>query len=69
MKKKGYVKNELEIYQLQKQLKILFEGTQLFIIESPNKENIQKCKNNSVWATTIANSNLLNQAFNNNINF
>ena len=66
MKKKGYVKNELEIYQLQKQL---FEGTQLFIIESPNKKNIQKCKNNSVWATTIANSNLLNQAFNNNINF
>ena len=55
------VQKSLTTYQLQKQL---LEGSQFFIIKSSNTENIQKSKNNSVWATTIANSNRLNQAFN-----
>ena len=41
----------------------LIEGSQFFIIKSSNKENIEKSKKNSVWATTIMNSNKLNEAF------
>ena len=48
-------------YQLQKQL---IEESQFYIVRSSNAENIQKSKNKSIWATTIANSYKLNQAFN-----
>lgn len=41
----------------------LIEGSQFFIIKSSNKENIEKSKKNSVWATTFMNSNKLNEAF------
>ena len=51
----------LTSYQLQKQL---IEESQFYIVRSSNAENIQKSKNKSIWATTIANSNKLNQAFN-----
>jgi len=47
-------------YQLQKQL---MEGSQFIIIKSSNVENIEKSKNHLVWATTISNTNRLNQAF------
>ena len=56
------IQDPLISYQLQKQL---IEGSQFFIIKSSNVENIQKSKNNSVWATTKSNSSRLNQAFNN----
>ena len=42
----------------------LIEGSQFFIIKSSNKENIEKSKKNSVWATTASNSKKLNEAFN-----
>ena len=51
----------LTSYQLQKQL---IEESQFYIVRSSNAENIQKSKNKSIWATTIANSYKLNQAFN-----
>ena len=41
----------------------LIEGSQFFIIKSSNKENIEKSKKKSVWATTLVNSNKLNEAF------
>ena len=41
----------------------LLEGSQFFIIKSSNRENIEKSKKNSVWATTLVNSNKLNDAF------
>ena len=41
----------------------LIEGSQFFIIKSANKENIEKSKKHSVWATTITNSRKLNEAF------
>ena len=41
----------------------LIEGSQFFIIKSYNKENIEKSRKHSVWATTISNSNKLNEAF------
>ena len=54
------------LYQLQNQNRgfSLIEGSQYFIIKSSNKENIEKSKKNAVWATTIANSKKLNDAFN-----
>ena len=55
------VLDPLKSYQLQKQL---MEGSQFYIIKSSNVENIEKSKTHSVWATTISNSNRLNQAFN-----
>ena len=50
----------LTSYQLQKQL---LEESQFYIIKSSNVDNIQKSQSNSVWATTMSNSNRLNQAF------
>ena len=41
----------------------LIEGSQFFIIKSNNKENIEKSRKLSIWATTISNSNKLNEAF------
>lgn len=41
----------------------LINGSQFFIIKSSTKENIEKSKRHSVWATTIQNSNRLNEAF------
>ena len=41
----------------------LLEGSQFYIIKSSNRENIEKSKKNSVWATTLINSNKLNEAF------
>lgn len=53
------------LYQLSNQnpSNSLLEGSQFFIIKSSNRENIEKSKKNSVWATTLVNSNKLNEAF------
>ena len=54
------IQESLTSYQLCSQL---LEGSQFFLIRSINVENIQKSKNNSVWATTPSNTPCLNQAF------
>ena len=53
------------LYQLPNQnpSNSLLEGSQFFIIKSSNRENIEKSKKYSVWATTFINSNKLNEAF------
>ena len=42
----------------------LIIGSQFFIIKSSNKENVEKSKKHSVWATTVPNTKKLNDAFN-----
>ena len=55
--------NNLYILPNQNPSNSLLEGSQFFIIKSANRENIEKSKKNSVWATTFVNSNKLNEAF------
>ena len=57
--------NQTNLYSIQYQNPSLplINGSQFFIIKSSNKENIEKSKRYSVWATTIQNSNRLNEAF------
>jgi len=57
--------NQTNLYPMQYQNPSLplINGSQFFIIKSSIKENIEKSKRHSVWATTIQNSNRLNDAF------
>ena len=57
--------NQTNIYPMQYQNPSLplINGSQFFIIKSSIKDNIEKSKKHSVWATTIQNSNRLNEAF------